>query len=105
MVSWPLEEMIISLVMREAPGRGRRHGSRLARAARALIVAARWTARRRLARRRSAAPPEASMACLAADAAGPARSGPADCQFVNRRILTFRMSPNAARVAMIDEPP
>ena len=25
--------------------------------------------------------------------------------FVNRRILTFRMRPKAARVAMIDDPP
>src|SRR6185369_17901829 len=27
------------------------------------------------------------------------------CQFVNRLILTFKMRPNAASVAMIDEPP
>ena len=38
---------------------------------------------------------------------GPAAAGlsTTDDQFVNRRILTFRMRPNAASVAIIDEPP
>ena len=89
--SWPFEETIISLFMRDTLpwvpaccADAVRHGSRDADPSRGLDIVSRLPAR--------------------VDAARDAACGQ-DHQFVNRRILTFRMRPKPINVAMIDEPP
>src|SRR5689334_6700356 len=101
-VSWSPEEMIISLFMDETPlvyGSGGRAGVRAREAATGEAPGELPHDRgdEHQDRRQNARVIHVSAARTNCRGPGP--------QLVNRRILTLRMRPKAASVAMIDEPP
>jgi hypothetical protein len=106
-VSWSPEEMIISLFMDETPldcGSGDNLGAR-ADVEQAGRTAGTPPRRRGDDQRDHVEHAEDVHVSASPEKARRSGAGGVGPQLVNRRILTFRMRPKAARVAIIEDPP